>query len=115
MIAVALGAYYLGLRGRYVLAGQLNSPYQMVLMANGQVYIGKLEGLGSAFPILTEVFYFQTQVDPQTKEAKAVLVKRGKEWHAPDRTILNAPQISVIELVNPDSALAKRLAELKAN
>ena len=41
--------------------------------------IGKLEGLGSAFPVLRDVFYFQTQMDPQTKESKAVLVKRGKE------------------------------------
>jgi len=113
LATVGLGAYYLGLRGRSPAIAQSSPPYQMVLMANGQVYIGKLEGLGSQFPVLTDVFYFQNQLDPQTKEPRAILVKRGREWHAPDRTILNGQQISVIEPITPDSALAKRLAEMK--
>ena len=83
----------------------------MVFLANGQVYIGKLERQDSAFSVLTDIFYFQSQVDPQTKEARSVLVKRSKEMHAPDRMMLNTQHIIAIEPVTSDSSLARRLGE----
>src|SRR5689334_21215458 len=84
----------------------LNTPYQAVLLTNGQVYFGKLEGLGTPFPVLREVFYVQNGQDPQTKAVASVLIKRGKEWHAPDRMILNTSMIVLVEPVNPSSRVA---------
>jgi hypothetical protein len=89
----------------------LTTPYQAVLLSSGQVYFGKLEGLGSPFPVLKEVFYVQSRQDPETKGVANILVKRGKEWHAPDRMILNSSMIVLIEPVNPSSRVAQLITE----
>jgi hypothetical protein len=89
----------------------LTTPYQAVLLTTGQVYFGKLEGLGTAFPVLREVFYVQSRQDPQTKAVSSILVKRGKEWHAPDRMILNSNMIVLVEPVSPSSRVAQLIAE----
>jgi hypothetical protein len=94
---------------------QLHTAYQAVLLDNGQVYYGKLQGPETTFPILTDVYYIQNRVDPQTKAVSNVLVRRGKEWHAPDRMILNARHVILIEPVGPDSQVAKFIEELNKN
>ena len=91
----------------------LTTQYQAVLLTTGQVYFGKLEGLGNPFPILREVFYVQSTTDPQTKAINNVLVKRGKEWHAPDHMILNANMIVLVEPVNPSSRVAQLITEAR--
>jgi len=91
----------------------LVTPYQAVLLTGGEGYYGKLEGLGSAYPILTDVYYVKRQTEPQEQKAQFVLVKRGKEWHRPDRMILNANHILFIEPVDPNSDVAKAIAESK--
>jgi hypothetical protein len=90
----------------------LTTPYQAVLLTNGQVYFGKLAGLGTPFPVLSEVYYVQSGVNPQTKEQTNILLKRGKEWHAPDRMILNATHIMMVEPVQPDSKVAQLISQL---
>jgi hypothetical protein len=85
--------------------------YQAVLLDNNQVYFGKLADLGTDYPVLTEVFYIQTTMDQETKQQKNILLKRGKEWHAPDRMVLNARHIIMIEPVTDGSAVAKLIAE----
>jgi hypothetical protein len=93
----------------------LNTGYQAVLLANGSVYFGKLEGVGSKFPILREVYYVQSGVDAETKQQKNILLKRGSEWHSPDRMILNASQIVLIEPVGEHSRVASLIDELRSN
>ena len=84
-----------------------------MLLNNGSAYFGHLDGLGTAFPILREVFYVQSRTDPDTKAVTNILVKRGKEWHEPDRMILNASQIVLVEPVNPDSRVAQLINEAR--
>jgi hypothetical protein len=91
----------------------LSTPYQAVLLSNGQAFFGKLENAASAFPVLTDVHYVQVQVNPQTKQQTNLLVRRGKEWHAPDRTVLNGRHIVLIEPVAEGSEVAKLIAELR--
>lgn len=93
---------------------KFSTEYQAVFLDNGQVYFGKLEGAGSDYPILREVFYVQRQVDQDKKEAKALLVKRGSEWHGPDFMRLNARHIVLIEPVSPGSRVAQLIKEAKA-
>ena len=81
------------------------------MLTNGQVYFGKPEGLGTPFPVLRDVFYVQSHQDPQTKAVTSVLIKRGKEWHAPDRMILNSGMIVLVEPVNPSSRVSQLIAE----
>ena len=92
-------------------AAQFETEYQAVLLTGGQVYYGKLEGFGTDRPVLIDVHYVQSQVDPQSKAVSNILIQRGKEWHAPDRMYLNAAHIILVEPVGPESQVAKFIAE----
>ncbi len=91
----------------------LTTPYQAVLLSNGSAYFGQLQGLGTPFPVLTNVFYVKSTQDPNTKAISNSLVKRGHEWHAPDRMIINANMIVLVEPVNPSSRVAQLIAQAK--
>ncbi len=90
------------------------SEYKTVLLSNGQAFIGKLEQWGSPFPVLREVYYIRTITDPTSKETSNVLVKRGQEWHSPNRTILNANQIVLVEPVTKGSKVMELIEKAKA-
>jgi hypothetical protein len=92
-------------------APSFDTPYQAVFMANGQVFFGKLSGLGSEHPRLDDVFYVQQQVNPEAKQATSVLIRRGREWHGPAYMVLNARSILLIEPVGTDSKVAQLIAE----
>ena len=87
------------------------TAYQAVLLTNGSVYYGKLEGLGGPYPVLRDVFYVQAATDANTRQTANILVRRGKEWHGPDYMLLNANQILLVEPVNPGSRVATLIAE----
>lgn len=89
------------------------NKYYAVLLNNNAVYFGKVEGLESPYPVLHDVFYIQTATNPETKQVSNVLVKRGKELHAPDRMIINRRAIVFVEPVGADSQVAKLIAESK--
>jgi hypothetical protein len=82
---------------------QFPTRYEAVVLVNGAVYFGHLQGYGGRSPILTEVYYITSQQDPATKQVKNVLVKRGKELHGPDRTYLNP--------YGPDSKVAQVITQ----
>jgi hypothetical protein len=42
-----------------------------------------------------------------TKQTTNVPTRRGKEWHAPDYTVLSANHILLVEPVTPGSRVAK--------
>jgi len=90
---------------------QLNSAYQAIVLMNGQLFFGKVEGLGNDYVVLQDVFYIQSRQKPGTTEVANVLIKRGKEAHAPDRMIINRQQIVLIEPVTENSSIAKLIAE----
>jgi len=89
------------------------NKYYAVLLSNGSVYFGHLEGLGSAFPVLRDVYYVQSAQDPESKKVSNILVKRGKEWHGPDRMIIAEKSIIFLEPVGVDSTVAKLIADSK--
>lgn len=93
---------------------KLDTTYQAVLLDNGQVYYGKIDHMDSEFSVLTDVYYIQSQVDPQSKEARNILIRRGNEWHAPNRSIVNTRHILMIEPVTPGSKVAELIAALKS-
>jgi hypothetical protein len=88
-----------------------SSKFYAVLLTNNSVYSGKLQGLGSAFPVLTEVYYVQSNQNPETKAVSNILVKRGKEPHGPDRTIQNEKSIVFVEPVGPGSKVDELIKE----
>jgi hypothetical protein len=93
---------------------KLDTMYQAVLLDNGQVYYGKIEQTDNELTVLTDVYYVQNQVDTQTKEVKNILIRRGNEWHAPNRSVLNTRHIIVIEPVTAGSKVAELIAALKS-
>ena len=90
---------------------KFDTSYQAVLLSNGSVYFGKLQDYGDRFPVLTDVFYIQSSVNPDTKQTVNVLVKRGKELHSPDRMYLNPSQIILVEPVGPNSKVMQLILE----
>jgi hypothetical protein len=109
VLAAGAGGYLLG--RTHSAAPALSAEYHAVLLSNGSVYFGKLEGLGSPNPVLRSVYYVQSTVDPQTKAVSSVLVKRGGEWHAPDRMVLEASSIVFVEPVTAGSRVSQLIAE----
>ena len=110
LLLVSLLAILAGCGGwRHRDAGPEINPnaYSAVLLDNNQVYFGKLEKAGSSFPVLTDVYYIQSQVNQETKAVTNILVRRGNEWHGPDRMILNSRHILLIEPVGPKSKVAE--------
>ncbi len=95
-------------------APAFETEYQAVLLSGGLVYYGRLEGFGTPYPVLRDVFYVQSQTNPETKQATNILVRRGKEWHGPDRMYVNPGHILLVEPVRPDSQVAKLIAEAKS-
>ena len=90
------------------------TEYQAVFLDNGQAFFGKLEKADSPYPLLKDVFYIQQQVNKDTKEVKSILIKRGNEWHGPDRMYINSKHIVLIEPVSPDSKVAQLIKDAKA-
>ena len=93
-------------------AVSFDQVYQAVLLSNGQVYFGRLEGYGTEKPILREVYYVQSGLNEQ-KQPTNILLRRGKEWHGPDRMYLNPRQIVMVEPVGPTSRVFELIKDLK--
>ena len=109
LVVVAVGFHvFHSIRGSSV---RFSTPYQAVLLTNGSVYFGHLQNYGSSHPVLTDVFYVVSQTDPETKQAKSSLIKRGKEMHEPDRMYLNPSQIVFVETVGTNSKVAQLIAQ----
>ncbi len=112
-IIVAMAVLAAAWLSRRECAVRFTTPYQAVLLSNGQVYYGHLEGYGTAHPLLSEVYYVQSSANPQTQQQTNILLKRGREWHGPDRMHLNPSQILLVEPVGPDSKVAELIKALK--
>jgi hypothetical protein len=111
LAVVVVGVLLFGVGSHNRLLAKETPGYQAVLLDNNQVYYGRLSDLGTDYPVLTNVFYVQTVVNPQTKQTSNVLLKRGKEWHAPDKMLIDARHIVMIEPVTPGSTVAKLIDE----
>lgn len=109
LVVVAVGLHiYRYIRGPAI---RFSTPYQAVLLTNGSVYFGHLQDYGTSHPVLTDVFYVVSQTDPETKQVKSSLIKRGKELHEPDRMYLNPNQIVFVESVGLNSKVAQLIAQ----
>ena len=109
LVLVAVGLHiYRYARGPAV---RFSTLYQAVLLTNGSVYFGHLQDYGTPNPVLTDVFYVVSQTDPETKQVKSSLIKRGKELHEPDRMYLNPNQIVFVETVGANSKVAQLITQ----
>lgn len=109
--AVCLIAYETVRANRYP---ALSTPFHAVLLQNGQAFFGRVQSLDAQYLVLQDVYYIQTRQNPETKQTSNVLVKRGQEWHSPDRMIVNRRQVTLLEPVTENSQVAKLIAEQQA-
>jgi hypothetical protein len=98
---------------------KLDSEYKAVFLDNGQAFFGKLDEQGPSYLVLTDIYYVQNQVlqnqqEPAKKEVRNLLIKRGNEWHAPDRMYIERKHIVVIEPVAANSRVSQLIKEAKA-
>src|SRR5277367_42018 len=92
---------------------EVSTEYSAVLLDTGQLYYGKLEKAGTRFPELTDVYYIQSSVNQETKAVSSVLVRRGNEWHGPDRMFLNERHIVLVEPVGANSKVSQLIEDDK--
>jgi hypothetical protein len=111
-LMVALAVIAAGWMLSHPSAVSFEQTYQAVLLSNGQIYFGRLEGYGTENPVLREVYYVQSGLNEQ-KQPTNILLKRGKEWHGPDRMYLNPRQIIMVEPVGPTSRVYELIRDLK--
>lgn len=95
------------------LRDELDAEFHTVLLTNNQAYFGKIEQRGQEYLLLTDVYYVQTQVDPESQKRSTVLVKRGNEMHGPSKMLVNVEHVVFIEPVGADSTLGKSIFEAK--
>lgn len=110
-ILVIIAAGYHILREMRGSPEKFETPFQAILLSNGSVYFGHLQGYGTNHPVLTDVYYVVSQTDPATKQVNSILIKRGKELHAPDRMYLTPGQLIFVEPVGKDSKVAQLIAQ----
>ena len=109
LLVGGLGGWYFTSSGAGV--PRFNVPFQTVLLDSGQVYFGKISGLGTDYAVIHDVYYIQSTTNPETKQVSNVLIRRGNEWHGPDFTVVNARHIVMIEPVGANSKVAQLIAE----
>ncbi|HWR17219.1 MAG TPA: hypothetical protein VN577_20490 [Terriglobales bacterium] len=96
---------------------KFDTPYQVVILSNGEVLIGKLEGLDTEYPVLREAFAVSIVPagDPNNpSKTTNMLISRSRVPNAPAYTVINARNISLIEPVTPGSTMDQLLAKEKA-
>ena len=116
-LAILIAGLVLGGLAGWYLASQradeprFSAPFQTILLDSGQVYYGKITGLGTPYPTIRDVYYIQSTTNPETKQVSNVLIRRGNEWHGPEFTVVNARHIVMIEPVGANSKVAQLIAE----
>lgn len=113
-IFILLGSSILGCGCNFGDAPTMTTEYQAVFLDSGQIFFGKIENVGSKYPLLKDVYYIQRQEDTTTKQVRDTLIKRGNELHAPDIMYLNARHITVIESVTPNSKVYQLIKDAKS-
>ncbi len=115
VIAILLGVQTFRSGGGTSEKIEFHTPYQAVLLNNGLAYFGKVESQDSKFITLSDVYYIRSSANKNAdpKSQQNVLVKRGKEWHEPDRMTINLASIVFIEPVSPTSTVGKLIDQSK--
>ena len=120
ILAISITALlYFGRRSESHFVDQ--DKYQAVFLTNGQVYFGKVASLSGNYVNLGEIYYLNSQQQPEAKDKTAAaaqtsfsLVKLGCELHGPsDQMIINREQVSFWENLNADGKVAKAIDQWK--
>jgi len=88
----------------------ITTPYQAVTLTNGSVFFGRIDHLGTDFPVLRDAFTVQQEPDPRTGKPRYVVLKLKDDINGADHMIFPATSITSVEPVQPDSTVGKLIA-----
>lgn len=87
--------------------------YQVVALADKQVYFGKVTSVNDTYISITDVYYLN-QSDSSNASNDVRLIKRGGEVHCPaDRMTISRAQVNFWENIQPTGQIAKLIEEWK--
>ena len=89
----------------------ITTVYQSVVLENGSTFYGRIDHLGTDYPVLREPFTVRRVLDPDTQQPRYVLVKRQDEVNGADHMIFPSASIAFIEPVQPSSTIGKLIAQ----
>ncbi len=122
VVSIAITAFvgYAIIRG--VGGGNLikSDQYQAVFLTDGQIYFGKLTGIGEEYATLEDIYYLQVQqeVQPDTAaqpQTQISLAKLGNELHGPeDQMFINVDQILFWENLKGDGQVVEAIARFES-
>lgn len=115
-IIALLGALaYLQWRGDFHPNIDEKTAHYAIVLINGQSILAHVDRVSAGQLELSDVFYIHSRMNPETKETQNALIRRGKiEWHSPRKMLVNGRNILFMEPVDPESQVAKLIAEQKA-
>lgn len=101
-------------------SGLVNSQYQAVFLANGQVYFGKLHNVNGSYVKISNVYYIQDASGATAQDAIAgkniELVRLSKAVHGPkDEVVVNRDQVLYFENLDNEGQAAKLISGDKDN
>lgn len=106
---------YLQWRGDFHPNIDEKTAHYAIVLSNGQSIFAHVDRVSAGQIELSDVFYIQSRMNPETKEVQNALIRRGKiEWHSPKKMLVNGRSILIMEPVDPESKVAKLIAEQKA-
>ena len=89
----------------------ITTPYQAVVLENGSVFYGRIDHLGTDYPVLRDAFTVQSELDGNTQQPRYVLVKRKDGVNGAEHMIFAAAAIAFVEPVRPESTIGKLIAQ----
>jgi hypothetical protein len=89
----------------------LTTPYQAVVLQDGNVFYGRIDHLGTDYPVLRDAFTVQTDLDPNSRQSRYVVVKRKDGITGADHMIFAATAIAFVEPVSPESTIGQLIAQ----
>lgn len=124
VIALLVGGWLFLQSKKGGLTGIDSSKYQAVFFTNGQTYFGKLTQVDDNYLRLTDIFYLQSQNQPEgdannpQSEEKAqsnvTLIKLGDEIHGPeDEMMIEKSNVLFYENIKADGKVGQSIATYK--
>jgi hypothetical protein len=91
------------------------TEYQAVMLTNGNVFYGRIDHLGSDYPVLRDVFRVRQDVRSATPRPGYMLVRRKDDITGADHMIIPASAIAYIEPVAGDSTVGRLIGQASAS
>ena len=89
----------------------LTTHYQAVMLTDGTLLHGRIDHLGTDFPVLREAMTVHAIVDPASGTTSHKIVLRKNEAHGADHLILPATSIIYVEPVQTDSTIGRAIEQ----